>query len=86
MCEVSRTDNNIAATRSDGNQKQNPSSLGLGLQIQAGVDVKILHSAAQATLIQHGDLSDIGLRVWNVDLDLRTRKNDTIDTAEDAST
>ena len=86
MCDVSRTNNNIPAIRNDGNQKQNPSSLGVVLQIQAGVDVKIVPSAARATLVQHGDLSDIGVREWNVDVDKRTRKNDTIDTTEDAST
>ena len=84
--EVSRTNNNISATRNDGNQKQNPSSLGVVLQIQARVDVKVVPSATQVTLVQKGDLSDIGLRVWNVDLDTRTRKKSTIATTEDAST
>ena len=84
--EVSRTNNNISATRNEGNQKKNPSSLGVVLQIQARVDVKIVPSAAQVTLVQKGDLSDIGLRVWNVDLDKRKRKNDTIATMEDTST
>ena len=85
MREVSRT-NNFSAKRSDGNQKQNPCSLGVVLQKQARVHVKIAPCAAQVTLVQYGALSDIGLRVWNVDLDKRTRKNDALDTTEDAST
>ena len=43
-------------------------------------------SAAQVTLVKYGALSYIGLRVWNMDLDKRTRKIDTINKTEDAST
>ena len=77
VCQVSRTKNFISAARNDRNQEQNPSSLGVVLQIQTRADVKILPCAAQVTLVQYGDLSDNGLRVWNVDLDKRTRRNDT---------
>ena len=86
MREVSRTNNNFSATRNDGKQKQNPSSLGVVLQIQARVDVEIVPSAAQVTLVKYGALSCIGLRVWNMDLDKRTRKIDTLNKSEDAST
>ena len=58
--------------------------MGVVLQIQAIADVKILLSAAQVTLVQYGDLSDTGLRVWNVSLDKRTRKNDTFDSTQNA--
>ena len=54
------------------------------LQRQTRADVKILPSAAQVTLVQCGDLSDTGLRVRNVDLDKRTRKNDTFDSTQNA--
>ena len=84
--EVSRTNNNFSATRNDGKQKQNPSSLGVVLQIQARVEVEIVPSAAQVTLFKYGALSYIGLRVWNMDFDKRTRKIDTINKTEDAST
>ena len=86
MREVSRTNNNFTATRNDGKQKQNPSSSGVVLQIQARVDVDIVPSAAQVTLVKYGALSCIGLRVRNMDLDKRTRKIDTINKTEDAST
>ena len=84
--EVSRTNNNFSATRNDGKQKQNPSSLGVVLQIQARVDVEIVPSAAQVTLVKYGALFYIALRVWNMDLEKRTRKIDTINKTEDAST
>ena len=56
------------------------------LQIQARVDVEIVPSAAQVTLVKCGALPYIGLRVWNMDLNKRTRKIDTINKTEDAST
>ena len=86
MREVSRTNNSFSATRNDGKQKQNPSSLGVVLQIQARVDVEIVPSAAQVTLVKYGALSYMGLRVWNMDFDKRTRKIDTINKAEEVST
>ena len=85
MREVSRTNNNFSAIRNDGKQKQNPSSLGVVLQIQARVDVETVPSAAQVTLVKYGALSNIGLHVWNMDFDKRTRKIDTISKTEDAS-
>ena len=60
--------------------------MGVVLQIQARVDVEIVPSAAQVTLVKDGALSFIWLRVWNMDLDKRTRKIDTISKTEDAST
>ena len=71
--EVSRN-NNFTAIRNDGKQKQNPSSSGVVLQIQARVDVEIVPSAALVTLVKYGALSCNGLRVRNMDLDKRTRK------------
>ena len=81
---IGQTINNFSATRNDG--KQNPCSLGVVLQIQARVDVEIVPSAAQITLVKYGALSYIGLRVWNMYLDKRTRKIDTRSKTEDAST
>ena len=86
MREVSRTNNKSSAIRNDGKQKQNPSSLGVVLQIQARVDVETVPSAAQVTLVKYGVLSNIRLRVWKMDLGKRTRKIDTINKTEDAST
>ena len=60
--------------------------MGVVLQIQARVDVEIVTSAAQVTLVKYGALSYIGLRVWNMDFDKRTRMIDTINKTEDAST
>ena len=84
MCQISRTNIVISATGNDRNHEQNPSSLGFVLQMQTRADVKILPSAAQVTLVQYDDLSDIGLRVWSVDLDKRTRRNDTFDSTQKA--
>ena len=87
MREASRTNNNSSATRTDGKQEQNPSSLGVVLQIQARVDVEIVPSAAQVALVEYGALFCIGLlRVRNMDFDKRTRKIDTINKTEDVST
>ena len=71
--EVSRN-NNFTTIRNDGKQKQNPSSSGVVLQIQARVDVEIVPSVALVTLVKYGALSCNGLRVRNMDLDKRTRK------------
>ena len=60
--------------------------MGVVLQIQARVDVETVPSAAQVTLVKYGALSYIRLRVWNMDLGKRTRKIDTINKTEDAST
>ena len=40
------------------------SSLGVVLQIQTGVGIKLLTPAAKAPPVQHGDLSDAELCVW----------------------
>ena len=44
------------------------------------VDLKIIPSSAQASLIRHGDLHDDELHLKNME----TRKNDSIDAAQDA--
>ena len=54
------------------------------LQIQARVDLKIILSSAQASLIRHGDLPDDEPRPSNMDTLKRTRKNDSVEAAQDA--
>ena len=77
---------NISATGDNRNQESNPSCLGVVLQVQTGVDIKIVPPTAQTPLVQYGDLSDAELRIWNMDLDKGTRENDTIDSAQNAPT
>ena len=79
VCQVSRTNNQISATGNNRNQESNSSCLGVVPQVQPGVDIKILPPAAQAPLVQHGDLSDAELCFWNMDPDKRTREDDTMD-------
>ena len=76
----------ISATGDNRNQESNPSCLGVVLQVQTGVDVKIIPPAALTSLVQYGDLSDAELCLWHMDPVKRTRENDTIGSAQNAST
>ena len=64
VCQVSRTNNKISATGNNRNQESNSSCLGVVLQVQTGVDIKILPPAAQAPPVQHGDFSDAEHDLW----------------------
>ena len=64
-------------------QKSNQSRLGIAIQTRA--DIKIVLPAAQTSLIQHGDHADAELRLWHLDTINGTRKNDTIDSTQNAS-
>ena len=52
-------------------QESNQGRLGVVLQIQARVDIKIIPPTTQTSLIQHGDHSDDELRFWHMDLPSR---------------
>ena len=54
-------------------------------KMQTRADVKIVLFAAQTPPIQYGDHADAELCLWNLDIIKGTRKNDTIDSTENAS-
>ena len=85
MREVSLTNNNFSATRKDGKQEQNLSSLASFCRYNQELTSRS-YPLQQVTLVKGGALSYIGLRVWNMEFDKRTRKIDTISKTEDAST
>ena len=74
------------STGDNRDQESNQGCLGDVLQIHARVDRKILPSSALASLIRHGDHHKDELRLRNMDTHTlrRTRKNDSIDTAQNA--
>ena len=76
----------IATTGDNRNQESNSCCLGVVLQVQKGVDVKITTPTESTPFVQYGDLSDTDLRIRNVDPDKGTRENDTIDSAQNAPT
>ena len=55
------------------------------LQIRRKADIKIVLLTTQTPLTKHGDLADAELRLWNLDTVKRTRKNDTINSTQNAS-
>ena len=69
------------------NRRQPRSRIELGLLghvLQIQIDLKILASSATASLIRHGDHPNDELRIRNMDTLKRTRKNDSIDAAQNA--
>ena len=75
----------ISATGNSRDQKSNHNRLGIVLQIQTRVDIKIVLSTTQTPLVQRGDHVDAELRFWHLDTIKGTRKNDTIDSTQNAS-
>ena len=55
MCQICWANNNISATGDNWDQASNQGRLGVVLQIQARVDIKIIPPTAQTPPIQHGD-------------------------------
>ena len=55
------------------------------LQIQPRADIKIVLPTTQTPLIQHGDHADAEVRLWHLDVIKRIRKNDTINSTQNAS-
>ena len=84
-CEISWTNSYVSATGHSRDQKSNQSRLGFVLQTQTTADINIVLLAAQTPLIQHGGHADAVLRLWHLDTIKGTRKNDTIDSTQNAS-
>ena len=87
LCESAkylRTNSYVSATGNSRDQKSNQSGLGILLQIQTRADIKIVLPAAQTPTFQHGDHADAELRLWHLDTIKGTRKNDTIDSTQNA--
>ena len=79
-------ENLVPPTRDTGNQEQDQSSLGDLPQIQTRTDIKkILAELSIAPLRSHS-FPDSMLRSRNMDTEQRTRKNDSIDATQDATT
>ena len=55
-------------------------------QIQTRVDIKKLHAQTSSTAFQRHSFSDYLLRSRNMDTEQGTRKNDSIDATQDATT
>ena len=86
MCQISWANHNVSATGDNRNQKSNPGRLGVVLQVQTEVDIKIVPPAKQASSIPYGDCSDAEVRFWHMDPVKKTRENDEIDSTQHAST
>ena len=65
-------------------KNSNQSCFGIVLQIQTRADIKIVLPTTQTPFIQH-DHADAELRIWHLDIIKGTRKNDTIDSTQNAS-
>ena len=72
-------------TTTPTDQEEHQSCLGVILQIQTRVDLKSLPSSALASLIRHGHHSNDEPRLRHMDTLKRTRKNDSIGAAQNAS-
>ena len=80
--QISWTNGCMSATVDNPDQESNQGCLGDILQLQARVDFKIIPSAAQASLVRHGDHTNYELRLRNMDTLKRTREFDSIDAAK----
>ena len=85
VCEASRTNNNVLATRNDRNKEPNQSSLGVICEVQRGVVIEFVPPATQISLLQHGHHSNVNIRLRTVDTLTRTREADPVNTTQDAS-
>ena len=72
MCQVSRRNNNVRATRNNRNQESTPSSLGIIYQVLTGANIEIVISTKQTSLTQYGRHSYADIRLWNMDTLART--------------
>ena len=72
-------------TRDTGHQKQDQSSLDDISQIQTGIDIKEIH--AQNSVFDSSTPQSLPTLCYsrNMDTEPRTRKNDSIDTTQDAT-
>ena len=77
--------NDVSTTGNSRDQTSNQGRLGVVLQVQTRIDIKIVPHAAQTPLAQYGDHAGAELRFWHMDTIKRTCKNDTIDPTPNAS-
>ena len=68
------------------NQEPDQGSLGDLPQIQTRIDIKKVHAQTSSTAFRRHSFSDYLLRSANMGSEQRTRKNDSIDTTQDAMT
>ena len=76
----------IHRTRNDRNQEPYQGCMGGLPQIQTRVDIEKLHAQTPSTAFRRHNISDCLLRSGNVGTQQRTRKNDSIDATQDATT
>ena len=81
---ISWTNGYIPATRDDRDQESDQGCLGDVLQIQTRADLKIVPSSTSASLFRHGGHPNDELRLRNMDTLKRTRRDDSIDAAQNA--
>ena len=84
--EIFGPENLVPPTRDIGNQEQDQSSLGDFPQRQTRTDIKKIHAQSSIAPFRCHSLSDSLLRSRNMDTEQRTRKNDSIDATQDATT
>ena len=80
------SENLVLPTRDTRNQE--PDQVGLGdlPQIQTQVDIKKLHAQTSSTAFRRHSFSDYLVRSENMGTEQRTRKSDSIDATQDATT
>ena len=78
--------NLVLPTRNDGNQEPYQGCMGDIPQIQTRVDIETLHAQTPSTAIRRRSISDCLLRSGNKGTQQRTRRNDSIDATQDATT
>ena len=84
--EIFGPENLVPPTRDIGNQEQDQSSMGDIPQIQTRTDIKKLHAQTSYAPFRRHIIFDYLLRSRNMDTEQRTRKNDSIDATQDATT
>ena len=84
--DIFGSENLVPPTRDTGNQEQDQSSLGDIPQIQTRIDIKKIHAQTPSSPLRRHSFSDSMLRSRNMDTEQRTRKNDSIDATQDATT
>ena len=86
MREIFGPENLVQPTRDNRNQEPDQGSLGDLPQIQTRVDIKNLLAQTSSTAFRRHSFSDYLLHSGNMGSEQRTRKNDSIDTTQDATT
>ena len=84
--EIFGPENLVPQTRDIGNQEQDQSSMGDLPQIQTRTDIKKIHAQTSFSPFRCHSFSDSLLCSKNMDTKQRTRKNDSIDATQDATT